>query len=427
MRTLLCLVLLAVSADAGTRSLAVSGPLKTVPTGLGASAFQRPPALSLQTLPAAAFAAPNAALPALPAAAAGAAQAQAQAKAGQPAAVLTHNPALAASAQVRAVAAAASNGAAFVPAASARVFDGDMRRPVVESWTVDGKSYGSTAELVKALPRSAGPVDAVYSFSDGKKPEPPRQGANTAIGAFAGMVFGSIIMAVVGALFSAFSEVVSIITFNPQGGMALSEMGILVLFGAALGSIVGASSLFKASKAVAVDEKFRHGRIFRQAGPEGETILFETRLNTVDLGKFAQAPIVKNPGAPAPWPAWKSALAGLGLGAAATAAYFLPLVNIAAFFIVPAAVAAVFGAKTAGTGLRGGLLGGAVGAVLTVGTLAAQVNVQPWTLSLAGVAAALAVLGAVLGLWGANAWRAQAAEAKALEPSGQWWTERDED
>lgn len=318
----------------------------------------------------------------------------------------------------------------LLPSPPGRPGDGasPMRRPLVEGWTVAGKNYASTRELVTALPNSAAPVDATYRFAHTDKPVPPARAANTAVGFVSGGALGALL----GTAFFVFGSVVGpimdVFLGGNGAGPALSELGMFAGFFGGAGALMGSFMAFVESAKPSDPGESITGRIYRHAGPEGETLYFEANKQggkvLVDLGEYAGARPVAEPAAPAPWPLWKSSAAGLAAGTALAVSQWIPLVQIVALPLAgPAAGAAIGRALTAGTGIAGGWLGGSLGLIVPAAAFLSFAAVQSVGLLMSfGVfVGVLAAVGLVVGAFAANAVRADDAREKARNPAGQWW------
>lgn len=313
--------------------------------------------------------------------------------------------------------------------AASPLFDGAaMKRPLVESWNVEGVTYASTEELLEKLPRADRPLQASYTFSHTTQAEPPRPGANAAIGAVAGGVFSTVGAFILGAVASTVDEFLSVVTFNPDGGASVPEIVYFALGIGVMGVIAGFFMGRTAGKDPQAPSRTLRGRLLRLSGADGEKVVFERYgefVRSADLGLFSRSPRTTAPAAPAPWPAWKRALTGLGLGAAFGLAYFVPLLNVVAYFVVPGAFATAFAAAAKGTGVHAGWLGGALGMVLSVLAVVVATTATSWLSGAALLAGGVGLIGLLTGWATFDKVRAQGAEDAAYYPEGQWWSGED--
>ncbi|MBI5246784.1 MAG: cold shock domain-containing protein [Elusimicrobia bacterium] len=307
---------------------------------------------------------------------------------------------------------------------SGRMFDGSgpMRRPLVEGWRVAGRDYASTRELVLQLPVSPAPLEATYRFAHTDKPPSPARGANTVVGLVSGATIGSVF----GMAFYIFGSIVNEV-FGGRG-LAPGDLGLFAGFFGAAGALMGALIGRIESRNPIAERHSISGRIYRHAGPQGETLYFAAKRDggdiLVDLGAYFSAKPIVEPAAPAPWPLWKRAAAGLAAGATLAVSQWIPLLQI--FTLPMAGMTVGFGvgrALTADTAVAGGWLGGSLGLLVPVAAFFSFAAVQSVgiLMSLGIYVAALAAVGLVVGVFAANAVRAAAALEEARSPADQWW------
>ncbi|MBI3551767.1 MAG: cold shock domain-containing protein [Elusimicrobia bacterium] len=320
---------------------------------------------------------------------------------------------------------AAAPSADGLPEAGAdRLFDGvePMRRPLVEGWEVDGKEYASTLKMVNELQDSPAPLEAVYRFAHEEKPLPPARVANTGVGAVSGGALGAVLASALFVLGSIVNEVTG------GRGIGPSELAVFLsvfgLGGAFVGAMIGWEESAKPQDARASIS----GRIHRRTTAMGETLYFAAERYgqkiLVDLGAYAFAKPIAEPQAPAPWPAWKKAAAGFAAGAALAVSQWIPLVQMFTLPMAGPAVGAAIGrALTAGTGIHGGWLGGALGLLVPAAAFASFAALPSLGIlgALGVLVAALSAVGAVVGLFAADAVRAEAARDDFRNPADQWW------
>lgn len=339
--------------------------------------------------------------------------------------MLTDSPMTRAAAGAAAVHAAA--GAAVKTGTLDAFFDGTraMVKPPIEAWTVGSKTYDSTARLVRELPDSAAPVAASYSFGRFDSVSRGERLGNVAVGAATGFTAGGVaglLFSVLGGLAGA---VLGLFFFgDPSGGLAVGEAELVTAVfagaGAVMGLFIGWEEGGKPWRGWVGGEIYRHdGKLlFRTFGERGRA--------TVDLAAYAEAPQTGAPTAVTPWPVWKTAAYGLALAGLAALATGFPLVQIVGLWVAGPALGAWLGNALSAHGeVKGGLLGGALGALLPVSmflALAAGAPTGDHLLYLTLWALAVTATGGAFGAAIGNRVRAGLARRAADFPADQWWS-----
>lgn len=300
-----------------------------------------------------------------------------------------------------------------------------MARPPLSSWSMLGKEYKTTQELLAAVPDQAEPVPAVYTYGHNETTTRGERRANMAIGA----VTGAFVLAEVGAVLGAIGGALGPILNLFLGGYGGSSVGLadIAVIGAFLGGFGACVGLMMGKDAgAAAARTWVHGEILRYKDklyfrPSG------AKAPLVDLSEFAQAPVAPEAPAPAPWPLWKRAGVGAGLGLLVALATGFPLVQIVGLWIAGPAAGVLVGQGLSGKSeVSGAVLGGALGTLVPVSYFAmlsvanALAYGAVWGamgLWLAGVVGLGALLGAALG----NPVRRGLAWREGAFPQSQWW------
>lgn len=311
-----------------------------------------------------------------------------------------------------------------------RIYDGSpqMIKPRVESWTVKGRRYDSTGELVRHLPLLAGPQSATYHFGHEERVEEWEQKANAKIAPVAGGLIGAAVGALAMLFVGAFHTAAPVVAIGYGMTIPLTVIAGAVAFGFS-GAVMG---YFGSGR----DEPRRTsilGVIYRHAGPEGRKLLFARADNSrvvVDLAAYAQAKTPEAAPRPKAWPWWKGALHGSGIALAIAVSMIIPFVQVLGIFSGPFVAGAIGNMLTKPNHVTGGLLGGSLGLIipfswLLMGTIGGNpLYAGDWGLWLNWLSwfGVMGVIGAVLGALLANPLRRAQAWANTFAPAGQWWT-----
>lgn len=316
-----------------------------------------------------------------------------------------------------------------------KLFDGtaEMRRPLDEVWVLGELRYESTRELVRDAAGLPDGAPAVYRYSH-VPAAPVSRAAHAGVTALA----GALAVGGLGAVFLAFDDgpygtLTKLLAGSPDVALTVLIGGAALL---AFGALIGAGISLETTGERKAENDGRDavkGRIERREGPLGPVPHFVAvrgrETVVVDLQQHSFAEPLEEPELPEPWSPLLSALAGAAAGVALGLAQWIPLAQI---LILPAAgpaVGAMLARALAGDSrLPWNVLGGFLGLLfpalavfsfISVGDIGFLATLK-WYLS------AMAVIGALLGALGANAYRQREALREARNPPAQWWARRSE-